>query len=72
MKTGYCADFEYKNHPAGLDFDRAHFSNLAELRSHIKTALKDGSIKKESIRVYHGWDANKVDVTVWALQPIKF
>jgi hypothetical protein len=72
MKTGYCADYEYKNHPAGLTFQRSHFSNLALLRKHLKDAVSDGSIKKESIRVYHGWDASKVDVTTWALQPIKF
>lgn len=67
MKQGYCADYEYTR---GHGSHRAHFKTLADVRSHIKDAVKDGSIQYNSIKVYHGWDSFKVDVTAWALQPL--
>lgn len=72
MKTGYCTDYEYKKHPAGISSSRAHFNTLAPLKKHLKDAVSEGSIKKESIRVYKGWHLDKADITEQVLQTIKF
>lgn len=69
MKTGYCADYKMKR---TQEDHRAHFKTLSDVRNHLKESVKDGSIYKESIRVYHGWEVNKVDVTGWALATLKF
>lgn len=69
--NGYCVDWKWCKHPAGLIDNRSHYKTLSDARYWIKQAIKDDSIYKDSVKVYHGWDHNKVDVTKWALEPLQ-